>query len=41
MLIVPIDLTEDTEAYGVMLLESTERIDAVRHTIETLTSITR
>ena len=32
--IVPTDLTEDTEAYGVKLLESTERIDAARHTTD-------
>ena len=32
--IVPTDLTEDTEAYGLIFLESTERIDAARHTTE-------
>ena len=30
--VVPTDLTEYTEAYGVKLLESTERIDTARHT---------
>ena len=34
MLIVPTELTEDTEAYGLKLLESTDRIDAARHTTE-------
>ena len=33
-LIVPTELTENTEAYGLKLLESTERIDAARHTTE-------
>ena len=32
--VVPTDLTEDTEAYGLKVLESTERIDAARHTTE-------
>ena len=34
MLVVPTELTEDTEAYGLMLFESTDRIDATRHTTE-------
>ena len=34
LLVVPTDLTEYTEAYGFKLLESTERIDAARHTTE-------
>ena len=34
LFVVPTDLTEDTEAYGVKLLESTERIDAARHTTD-------
>ena len=34
LLVVPTELTEDTEAYGLKLLKSTERIDAVRHTTE-------
>ena len=34
LLVVPTELTEYTEAYGVKLLESTERIDATRHTTE-------
>ena len=34
LLIVPTELTEYTEAYGLKLLESTERIDAARHTTE-------
>ena len=29
-----IELTENTEAYGLKLLESTDRIDAARHTTE-------
>ena len=32
--IVPTDLTDRTEAYGVKHLESTERIDAARHTTD-------
>ena len=32
--VVPTELTENTEAYGLKLLESTERIDAARHTTE-------
>ena len=32
--VVPTERTEDTEAYGVKLLESTERIDTARHTTE-------
>ena len=32
--LVPTELTENTEAYGLKLLESTERIDAARHTTE-------
>ena len=32
--LVPTELTEYTEAYGLKLLESTERIDAARHTTE-------
>ena len=34
LFVVPTELTEDTEAYGVKLLESTERIDAARHTTD-------
>ena len=34
LLVVPTELTEYTEAYGLKVLESTERIDAVRHTTE-------
>ena len=34
LLVVPTELTEYTEAYGVKLFESTERIDAARHTTE-------
>ena len=34
MVLVPTELTEYTEAYGLKLLESTERIDATRHTTE-------
>ena len=34
LLVVPTELTEYTEAYGLKLLESTERIDATRHTTE-------
>ena len=34
LLVVPTELTEYTEAYGFKLLESTERIDAARHTTE-------
>ena len=34
MSLVPTELTEYTEAYGVKLLESTERIDTTRHTTE-------
>lgn len=34
MLVAPTELTEDTEAYGLMLFESTDRIDATRHTTE-------
>ena len=32
--IVPTERAEDTEAYGVIILESTERIDAARHTTD-------
>ena len=32
--VVPTELTDHTEAYGLKVLESTERIDAVRHTTE-------
>ena len=34
LLVVPTELTEYTEAYGLKLFESTERIDAARHTTE-------
>ena len=34
LLIVPTERTDHTEAYGVNVLESTERIDAARHTTE-------
>ena len=40
LLVVPTELTEYTEAYGVKLFETTERIDAARHTTEsTLTRL--
>ena len=32
--IVPTELTDRTEAYGFIFLESTERIDAARHTTD-------
>ena len=32
--VVPTELTDHTEAYGLKVLESTERIDAARHTTE-------
>ena len=32
--VVPTELTEYTEAYGLKLLVSTDRIDAARHTTE-------
>ena len=34
LLVVPTELTDYTEAYGFIFLESTERIDAARHTTE-------
>ena len=34
LLVVPTEYTDHTEAYGLKLLESTERIDAARHTTE-------
>ena len=34
MCVVPTESTENTEAYGLKLFESTERIDAARHTTE-------
>ena len=34
LFVVPTELTDYTEAYGVIFLESTERIDAARHTTE-------
>ena len=34
LLVVPTELTDDTEAYGFIFLESTERIDAARHTTD-------
>ena len=34
LLVVPTELTDNTEAYGLIFLESTERIDAARHTTE-------
>ena len=34
LFVVPTELTEDTEAYRVKFLESTERIDAARHTTD-------
>ena len=34
LLIVPTERTDHTEAYGLKVLESTERIDAARHTTE-------
>ena len=37
--VVPTERTEYTEAYGIKLLESTERIDAARHTTEGTESI--
>ena len=38
LLVVPTELTEDTEANGLKLLESTDRIDAARHTTESTLS---
>ena len=32
--VVPTELTDYTEAYGLIFLESTERIDAARHTTD-------
>ena len=34
LLVVPTELTDYTEAYGFIFLESTERIDAARHTTD-------
>ena len=34
LLVVPTERTDHTEAYGIKLLEYTERIDAARHTTE-------
>ena len=34
LLVATTELTEDTEAYGLKLFESTDRIDATRHTTE-------
>ena len=34
LLVVPTELPDYTEAYGFIFLESTERIDAARHTTE-------
>ena len=34
LLVVFTELTDDTEAYGFIFLESTERIDAARHTTD-------
>ena len=34
MLVVPTERTDHTEAYGIKVLEYTERIDAARHTTE-------
>ena len=34
LLVVPTELTDNTEAYGLIFLESTERIDAARHTTD-------
>ena len=34
LLVVPTELTDYTEAYGLIFLESTERIDAARHTTD-------
>ena len=34
LLVVPTERTDHTEAYGINVWESTERIDAVRHTTE-------
>ncbi|WP_308392425.1 hypothetical protein [Prevotella sp.] len=31
---VPTELTDATEAYGIVFLESTERIDATHHTTD-------
>ena len=39
LLVVPTELTEHTEAYGLIFLESTERIDAARHTTECTLSL--
>ena len=40
LLVVPTELTDYTEAYGLKLLESTDRIDAARHTTESTELIT-
>ena len=40
LFVVPTELTENTEAYGLKLFESTERIDAARHTTEGTEMIT-
>lgn len=34
LLVVPTELTDATEAYGIVFLESTERIDATHHTTD-------
>ena len=34
LLVVPTELTDVTEAYGIVFLESTERIDATHHTTD-------
>ena len=34
LLVVPTERTDHTEAYGIKVLEYTERIDAARHTAE-------
>ena len=34
LLVVPTELTEYTEAYGLIFFESTERIDATHHTTD-------
>ena len=39
LLVVPTELTDNTEAYGLIFLESTERIDAARHTTESTETI--
>ena len=39
LLVIPTECTDHTEAYGLKVLESTERIDATRHTTEITLSL--